>query len=49
MGEYELWVGGQTQVHTHIHTDRHINTRIRPGLGAGQSENIDNFAAGCND
>ena len=39
MGEYELWVGGQTNTQTDRQTDRHINTMTRPGLGAGPSEN----------
>ena len=43
MGEYELWLGGQTHKQTNkknLHTDRHINAMTRPGLGAGPSENM---------
>ena len=39
MGEYDLWVGGQTQTQTDTHTDTHINTMTQPGLRAGPSEN----------
>ena len=41
MGEYELWVGRQTDRQTNKQRDRHthINTMTQPGLGAGQSEN----------
>ena len=39
MGEYGLWLGGQTHKHTERHTHRHINTMIWRGLGAGPSEN----------
>ena len=30
----------QTNRHADTHAHRHINTMTRPGLGAGQSENI---------
>ena len=41
MGEYELWVGGQTNTQTDRQkkTHKHIDTMTRPGLGAGPSEN----------
>ena len=36
----ELWGWGQTHMHAHRQTHRHINTMTRPGLGAGPSENL---------
>ena len=40
MGEYELWVGGQTKKKKKKKkkTYKHINTMTRPGLEAGPSK-----------
>ena len=46
MGEYEIWVGGQTNKRTDRHADRQINTMTRPGLGAGPSKNKQACLAG---